>query len=87
MNNVRLNFILVGLLIFNSTQFSWGQFIDSSPDRVKTPLKVEMKRIGTIKPRSTKEIESSRLTVGCETIDRDHVQFGIITKIICHRLV
>jgi hypothetical protein len=73
MNNVRLNFILVVLLIFNSTQFSWGQFIDTSPDRVKTPLKVEMKRIGTIKPRSTKEIESSRLTVGCETIDRDHV--------------
>jgi len=72
MNNVRLNFILIGLLIFNSTQFSWGQFIDTSPDRVKTPLKVEMKRIGTIKPRSTKEIESSRLTVGCETLDRDH---------------
>jgi hypothetical protein len=72
MNNVRLNFILVVLLIFNSNQFSWGQFIDTSPDRVKTPLKVEMKRIGTIKPRSTSEIESSRLTVGCETIDRDH---------------
>jgi hypothetical protein len=31
-----------------------------------------MKRIGSIKPKSTKEITSSRLTVGCETLDRDH---------------
>ncbi|MDA3930668.1 MAG: hypothetical protein PF541_17105 [Prolixibacteraceae bacterium] len=31
-----------------------------------------MKRIGTIQPRNTKEIESSRITVGCETLDRDH---------------
>jgi hypothetical protein len=61
------------LLAFISAQTSTAQFIDTSPDRVKTPLKVEMKRVGTIKPRSTKEIESSRLTVGCETIDRDHV--------------
>jgi hypothetical protein len=50
---------------------STGQFIDTSPDRVKTPLQVNMKRIGTIKPRSTTEIKSSRITVGCETLDRD----------------
>jgi len=48
-----------------------AQFIDVSPDRVRTPLQVNMKQIGSIKPRSTTEIESSRITVGCETIDRD----------------
>lgn len=66
-------FISAVLLVFFSAHLSWAQFIDKSIDRVKTPLEVNMKRIGSIKPRSTKEIESSRLTVGCETIDRNHV--------------
>ena len=48
-----------------------AQFIDASPERVKTPLRVNMKKLGSIKPRSTIEINSSRLTVGCETLDRD----------------
>ena len=66
--------------LFYSALFFWAlasqslsaQFIDASIDRVKTPLEVNFKRIGSIKPRSTKNIESSRITVGCETIDRDH---------------
>lgn len=49
-----------------------AQFIDTSPDRVKTPLSVTYKKLGTLKPRSTREIESSRITVGCETLDRGH---------------
>jgi len=53
-----------------------GQFIDASPDRVKTPLNAGMKRIGTITPRSTREIKSSRITVGCETLDRDYTVFS-----------
>jgi len=60
------------LLVLYSSQISWAQFIDTSIDRVKTPLEVSMDRIGTIIPRSTKEIQSSRITVGCETLDRDH---------------
>lgn len=50
-------------------------FIDTSADRVKTPLKTGLKRVGTIRPRSTREIDSSRLTVGCETLDRDYTVF------------
>ena len=65
LNNLLLLFILY-------TQTLSAQFIITGPDRVRTPLKVDMKRIGTIQPRSTKEIGSSRLTVGCETLDRDH---------------
>ena len=55
---------------------AFAQFIDTSDERVKTPLVVNLKRIGTLKPRSTKQIESSRITVGCETIDRDHTDFN-----------
>jgi hypothetical protein len=73
MNNIKKVIISVIPLVLIFIQTSTAQFIDTSPDRVKTPLKVDMKRVGTIQPRSTSEIESSRLTVGCETIDRDHV--------------
>ena len=47
----------------------------TGPDRVKTPLRVDMKRIGTIRPRSTSEIKSSNWTIGCETLDRDYADF------------
>lgn len=53
-----------------------AQFIDTSNERVKTPLTVSYKKIGTLTPRSTKEIESSRITVGCETLDRDFTDFN-----------
>ena len=67
--NKPIFLIILLLLAFGHSR---AQFIDSSIDRVKTPLEVNMKRIGSIKPRSTKEIKSSRITVGCETLDRDH---------------
>ena len=50
--------------------------LDTSPDRVKTPLKVDFKRIGTLKPRSCAEIRSSNWTIGCETLDRDYCVFS-----------
>ena len=49
--------------------------IDTSADRVKTPLKVDMKRIGTIRPRSVSEIRDSNWTLGCETIERGYADF------------
>ncbi|RAJ28070.1 glycosyl hydrolase family 39 [Gelidibacter algens] len=69
MQTKKLLFLTILLFVFGHSK---AQFIDSSIDRVKTPLEVKMKRIGSIKPKSTKEITSSRLTVGCETLDRDH---------------
>jgi hypothetical protein len=71
MNTV--NRVIVSLIfpILFSSQILRAQFIDTSIDRVKTPLEVNMKRIGSIKPRGTNEISSSRITVGCETLDRD----------------
>jgi hypothetical protein len=73
MNNLNPAITALLLILLLSVQKSYSQFIITGPDRVRTPLNVDMERVGTIQPRSTKEIESSRLTVGCETIDRDHV--------------
>ncbi|MFN3489694.1 MAG: hypothetical protein ACK4YV_11195 [Emticicia sp.] len=54
----------------------FGQFIDATNEREKTPLSVAFKKIGTLKPRTTKEIESAGITVGCETLDRDFTDFN-----------
>ncbi len=48
-----------------------GQFVDTTIDRVKTPLIIDWDLVGSVTTRSTFEIESSKITVGCETIDRD----------------
>jgi hypothetical protein len=53
MNYYRLTILCLALLFNESLT---AQFIDTSPDRVKTPLKVEMKRIGTIKPAALKKL-------------------------------
>ena len=49
--------------------------IDTSADRNPSPLKVDMKRIGTLRPRSADEIKDSPWTVGCECLDRDFTDF------------
>ena len=49
--------------------------IDASADRNPSPLKVDLKRIGTLRPRSTDEIKGSPWTVGCECLDRDFTDF------------
>ena len=38
-------------------------------------LQVDMKEVGTIRPRSVKEIGSSNWRLGCETLDRDYISF------------
>ena len=49
--------------------------IDTSADRNPSPLRVEMKRIGTLRPRSANEIKGSNWTLGCECLDRDFTDF------------
>ncbi len=49
--------------------------IDTSPDRNPSPLKVELQRIGTLRPRSADEIHGSSWTLGCECLDRDFTDF------------
>ena len=49
--------------------------IDTSADRNPSPLRVEMERIGTLRPRSADEIRGSNWTLGCECLDRDFADF------------
>lgn len=58
------------IFLITATKIASAQFMDTSADRVKAPSQVNMKKIGCIKPRNTTEIASSRITVGCETMDR-----------------
>ena len=49
--------------------------VDTSLDRVRTPLAVPFDYLGTIRPRHASEIQASNWTVGCEGLDRDFDQF------------
>ncbi len=51
------------------------EFIDTSPDRVRTYLNIPFNRLGTIKQKNVNEIESSNWTVGCEVLDRDFTNY------------
>ena len=49
--------------------------IDEAHDRVQTTLDPMMDRIGTLVPRSAKEIGPSHLALGCEMLPRDYGDF------------
>ena len=49
--------------------------LDTSDDRVESPLQVSLKRIGTLRPRSVSEVSGSSWMLGCETLDRDYMNF------------
>jgi len=53
----------------------YGVTRDESPDRVESPLVVNMPRIGTIRPRAAAEIDGQNWRLGCETLDRDYIDF------------
>ena len=63
------NIVFLAALLF--VQTTVAQKIDTSSNRVQTDLKLNLKRIGTLKPKSTSEINTSNWIIGCETLDRD----------------
>lgn len=75
MNKKILNIFLTICIFTVSANTVYAQFIDFSDDRVKTPLEINLKQIGVITPRTTQEIKSSRITIGCEVLDRDLAVF------------
>jgi hypothetical protein len=73
---MKISAFSIAFLLLVAAQSASAQFIDTSPDRVRTPLTCSWKRIGTLKTRSTKQIASSPITIGCETLDRDFADFN-----------
>ena len=67
--------ILVNSVLLTSF-FSACCLTDKTVNRVETPLQIDLKQVGTIKPRDTRQIESSRITIGCEVLDRDYTDFN-----------
>ena len=49
--------------------------LSTAPGRVESPLRVGLKRVGTLAPRSVKDISSSNWMLGCEVLDRDFAKF------------
>ena len=73
-NNFHLiGFVFLALLLL--AQNSYAQQIDTAKDRVKTDIKIALPYLGTVKARSTREIESSNWLLGCETLDRDFADY------------
>ena len=60
-----------------ATAFAFADkpMIDDAHDRVQTTLDPKMDRIGTLVPRSAKEIGPSRLAIGCEMLPRGYGDF------------
>jgi hypothetical protein len=71
MNKLTKKTILVFGISFLFTLITKAQKIDTSANRVKTDFKIDFKRIGTLKSKTTNEIKSSNWIIGCETLDRD----------------
>lgn len=73
-----LNYIAPALALYlltTSTDLLFAQKIDTGRDRVKTSFKTTLPYLGSVKPRSTSEIESSNWLIGCETMDRDFTDY------------
>ena len=70
-----MRFALVASLLSLSV-LAAPDLVDTSPDRVRTPLSVPFEYIGTVRPRAASEIKSSNWTLGCEGLDRDFDDFS-----------
>ncbi|TRW18383.1 endo-1,4-beta-xylanase [Glacieibacterium frigidum] len=49
--------------------------METSKDRVVTNLEVRLPYLGSVRPRSTREISGSNWLLGCETLDRDYADY------------
>jgi len=75
-NKMKKSIVCLFLLqMFVQTNGS-AQKIDTSANRVTTSLKINLPLIGSVKARSTNEIEGSNWLIGCETLDRDFADYN-----------
>lgn len=68
--------IILDILIVSFATAGFTQVIDNSSTRVQTSLDPGFKHIGTLIPKNIHEIETSRWTLGCETIDREYSDYN-----------
>ena len=68
---------MFSMLLAMMLQFP-GVVIDDSPTRVESDLTVDMEIMGTLKPKSVFEISSSRWTLDCGGMDREHADWRAV---------
>lgn len=68
--------IVVSILIVLLSISASAQVIDNTWSRVQTTLEPRLKHLGTLVPKSVHEIQTSRWTLGCETIDREYSDYN-----------
>ncbi len=68
--------IVPGILIVSFAASGLAQVIDNTSSRVQTSLDPDLKHLGTLIPKGVHEIETSRWTLGCETIDREYSDYN-----------
>ena len=56
--------------------------LSTSADRVESPLRVNMRYVGTLAPRGVKDIRGSNWTLGCETLDRDYADWSQYSRFL-----
>jgi hypothetical protein len=68
--------IVLSILIVSLSTCASAQVIDDTSSRVQTSLDPGLKHLGTLVPKNVREIETSRWTLGCETIDREYSDYN-----------
>ena len=66
MRKVAVKMVVGAVVAVCATAGAYEVKLDVSPDRVRTPLKVDMERIGTLRPSSVGEIRGSDWTTDAE---------------------
>ena len=78
--NATCRRVLAAMALVVSLAATAKPMIDDAHDRVQTTLDPKMDRIGTLVPRSAREIGPSRLAVGCEMLPRGYGDFENIKE-------
>ncbi|MBO7510516.1 MAG: hypothetical protein J6T35_04960, partial [Bacteroidales bacterium] len=68
---------MLTILLFSLLQ-TLPVVLDDSPTRVQTDLDPRMEIVGTLRPKSVSEISTSRWTVDCGGMDREHADWRAV---------
>ena len=68
--------IVASLLLVSCATLGSAQVIDDTSTRVQTSLAPGLQHLGTLIPKNVHEIETSRWTLGCETVDREYSDYN-----------
>lgn len=69
---------LIAILASSALCIGDGIVLDDSPTRVEPAVSVDMEIMGTLRPKSVYEISSSRWTLDCAGMDREHTDWRAV---------